>query len=563
MDQRQKNTSFPPDPNSVSVIPLGGIEDVTKNMYLYIYRNEILIVDCGIGFADETMLGVDLLLPDISYLLKTDKKIVGMVLTHGHEDHIGATPFILPQLPNFPVYASPFTAALTNEKLKEFRVQRNVQAVEFDGKELSIGSFKVSFIRVTHSVPDTANIFIKTPMGNFFHGSDYKYDLTPADGKETDFLKIAKSAEDGVIALLSDCLGAERAGFTPSEEHIERNFEREMRNCTGKFVVTTYSSHISRLNQIIRAAERVGKKVCFVGRSLIKVKTIGQKIGYLQMKEGTEVQVDALQKIPDNKLVLIVAGSQGQENSAMTRIATGEFKEIKLMPQDLVVFSADPIPGHEVLVNAVVDSIAKKGSRVIYSALTHEFHVSGHGSQGDILLLMSLTKPKYLMPISGNYKHMSAYRALGEKLGYQRQDIILGENGQEIIFTKDQVRFGQKFPIHNVYVDQLSGEEVEQFVLRDRERLAKEGIIIIMAEVNSGDGQLAETPIIVSRGFLQTDTENLSAALAREIKNVLSTNKGKVSNWVHVRRLISDAATKYMMRKLRRQPLILPVVIEV
>lgn len=555
--------------DSVSFIPLGGIEDVTRNMYVYEYKNEILIVDCGIGFADESMLGVDLLLPDITYLLKTEKKIVGMVLTHGHEDHIGAVPFILPQLNEklgytFPIYASRLTAALTNEKLREFRMDPVVKTVNLEkDSTVKIGSFHAQFIRITHSVPDSAHIFIKTPVGNFYHGSDFKIDLTPADNMRSDLQGIAKTSIDGVLCLMSDCLGSEHQGMSLTEANLYENIEKALESCTGKFFLTTYSSNISRLNQAIAAAEKHNRKVCFVGRSLIKVKDIGQKLGLLHMKPTTEVPIEALKNYSDKELMLLIAGSQGQENSALTRVANGEHKEIKMTHGDMVVFSSDTIPGNEISVNALIDAIAKRGGIVKYSDLTHKFHVSGHGYSKDLMLLMSLTKPKHVLPISGTYKHMVAYRGLAEEMGYKKDQIHLTENGQELIFTKHSVKRGKKFPIKHVYVDQVSGEEVESFVLRDRERLAKDGIIVVMTEIESDSGQLAENFGIVTRGFSPKDTEFLEKNLLQEIKQKLSNKKEKVGNWVHMRRVIEGIAGKYIDRSLRRRPLILPVIIEV
>jgi ribonuclease J len=552
---------------SITFLALGGEEDVTRNMYLYEYNNQILIVDCGLGFPDETMLGVDLLLPDISYLLevirKNGKKIIGMVLTHGHEDHIGGLPFILPQLPQFPIYASPFTAALANEKLTEFHLPASIQVVKFDDKEVRLGDFTISFIRVTHSVPDSANIFIKTPAGNLFHGSDFKFDLTPADGRRSDFIKMVQCAKEGVLALMSDCLGSERSGHTPSEESLGINLEREMRDCTGKFFVTTYSSNISRVNQIVKAAENVNRKVCFVGRSVVKVKQIAERMGYLHMRPGTEVQIADLPKFKNNQIVLVVAGSQGQENSALTRIADGEHKDIRLDPFDVVVFSSDPIPGNEVAINTLVDMISKNGAKAVHSQEAGKFHVSGHGSAGDHQLLIALTQPKYLVPISGTYRHMVDYRTLSQKMGYQRNQIFLVENGQEVLLNRNSARLGKKMNINNVYVDRVSGEEVEHFVVRDRERLGSEGIVVVMAEIAATDGQLVDKPEILVRGSSLTDTKVIASSLMQELEKALANNRGQVTNWGHVRRLIGDTASRHLFRKFRSRPLVLPVVIEV
>jgi ribonuclease J len=557
---------------TVKFLSLGGVEDVTRNMYVYEYKDQILLVDCGLGFPDETMFGVDLLLPDITYLLRncmpegqTTKKIVGMLLTHGHEDHIGGLPYILPQLPSFPVYASPLTAALANEKLAEFRTQRVVQVVPFTPGTLQIADFTITFIHVTHSIPDAAHLFIETPVGNFYHGADYKFDLTPADQNRTDFLKIAQAAQKGIVALLSDCLGAERPGFTPSEAMLTENFEKTMRDYQGKVFITTNSSNVSRLNQAIEAAEKLNRKVCFVGRSIIKAKRIAQHLGYLHIKRGTEIHIDQIPRFKSNQVMLLVAGSQGQENSAMTRIAGGEFKDIRLQPNDMVIFSADPIPGNELAVSSLVDAIAKKGATVLYSDIASgSFHVSGHGSSGDHMLLISLTQPKFLLPISGTYRHMVAYRTLCEKMNYKRPQIFLVENGQEVVFTAEHAKFGKKIAVKNVYVDEVSGEELEGYVIRDRERLAQEGVVILLVEINASTCQLARKPEVIMRGTaLPESTKDLAKFLHKEIARALSSQKGKITNRVYVRRIIGDVAERYIFNTFHSQPLVLPVVMEV
>ena len=557
---------------TVRFLSLGGVEDVTRNMYVYEYKDQILLVDCGLGFPDETMLGVDLLLPDITYLLqncmpegKAKKTIVGMLLTHGHEDHIGGLPYILPQLPPFPVYGSPLTAALANEKLTEIRTQPVVQVVPFTPGTMQIGDFTITFLHVTHSIPDAAHLFIETPAGNFYHGADYKFDLTPADGKRTEFLKIAQAAQKGITALLSDCLGAERPGFTPSEEMLTQNFEKTMRDYQGKVFITTNSSNVSRLNQAIEAAEKLNRKVCFVGRSIIKAKRIAQHLGYLHMKRGTEIQIDQMPRYKSNQVMLLVAGSQGQENSAMTRIAGGEIKDIRLQPNDMVIFSADPIPGNELAVSSLVDAIAKKGATVLYSDIASgSFHVSGHGSSGDHMLLISLTQPKFILPISGTYRHMIAYRSLCEKMHYKRNQIFLVENGQEVIFTAQHAKLGKKIAVKNVYVDEVSGEELERYVIRDRERLAQEGVVILLVEINASNCQLAREPDIIMRGTALPESKaDLTKFLHKEIARALSNQKGTLTNRVYVRRIIGDVAERYIFKKFHSQPLVLPVVIEV
>lgn len=553
--------------NSISIIPLGGVGDVTRNMYLYEYKNEILIVDCGIGFADETMLGVDLLLPDITYLLKSKKKIVGMLLSHGHEDHIGATPFILPQLfsngPQFPVFAAPFAAELTNEKLKEYKYGYQVKAVPFTNPQVRLGSFAATFIHVTHSVPDTSHIFIETPAGNFYHGSDFKFDNTPSDGQKSDYEKIQQLSQKGVVCLLSDCLGAEKAGRAGTEAHIGDEFDREIGQCSGKVIITTFSSHVARINQIIDAAVKHNRKICFSGRSLMKVKEVGKRLGYLHLEPHMEIELEQAKNYQDKDLVFIVAGAQGQEGSGMNRIVTGEHKEIKLRDNDTVIISADPIPGSELLAYGLIDEVAKKGIRVVYSGINKNIHVSGHGSQEELSQLMSLVKPKKLFPIGGNFRHMAAYSSLAQRAGYTKSDVILPEDGQEIIFANKAVQFGRMIPVKTVYVDQLSGGEMESYVLRDRQKLSEGGIAIVIAEIEAATGKLIEKPDIIMRGFTGIDEQKLRAKLYKEFVGMLSGRRGRVTDWVHIRKQFGGIAERMLARQFKARPLVLPIVIEV
>lgn len=551
--------------NQLSLIPLGGVGDVTKNMYLYQYQDQILIVDCGLGFADETMLGVNLLLPDISYLLKTNKKIIGMLLTHGHEDHMGALPFILPQLKSsFPIFATPLTAAMANAKLKEFGISHGVQTVQFDNPKVEIGNFTASFIRVTHSVPDSAHIFIQTPVGNFYHGSDFKLDQTPWDGKKTDMNRIEELSKLGVRCLLSDCLGAEKRGSTASEFFLYDNFAKVLANCKGKLIVTTYSSHIARINQIIKAAAEFKRKICFIGRSIVKTKEIVQKLGYLKLDANVEVQVNELSRYADSDLVLLVAGSQGQENSAMSRIVNGEHSEIRMNPQDTVIFSSDTIPGNEVLVNSLIDAIAKKGVKVLYSELGTQFHVSGHGSGDDLAKLINLTKPKKILPIGGNFRHMAAYKSIAQNLNYKDNDIFLVDDGAEIIFTQEGARVGQSLKTKNVYVDEITGREVESFVVRDRQKISESGIVIVLVEIDATNGRIVDSPDVIVRGFTM-NVKKIKEAIARDLTRKLNAKdkSSLVKNWVFMRRLVGEVSTEVIFRAFRRRPLVLPVVIEV
>ncbi|HSX41008.1 MAG TPA: ribonuclease J [Candidatus Saccharimonadales bacterium] len=546
----------------LSLIPLGGVGDVTKNMYLYQYKDEVLIVDCGIGFADETMLGVDLLLPDISYLLQSKKKIAGMVITHGHEDHMGALPFILPQISQqFPIYASRLTAALANEKLKEFAVPTRVEVVPF-GKTTQIGSFSATFIPVTHSVPDTSHIFITTPVGNFYHGSDFKFDDTPYDGKKSDYEMIKRLSSQGVLCLLSDCLGAEREGRTGSEKDILSHFQDAIAKSKGKCIITTYSSHMARLNQIIEATRNANRHISFVGRSLIKTKDVGKREGYLHLPSELDVPIDQIKNYPDNQLVLVVAGTQGQQESAMVRMANNQHKDVKINEEDTVIFSADPIPGNEVLVHELIDTLARRGATVLYPPVSHAFHVSGHGSQEELSQLMQLTKPKHIIPIGGQFRHMTAYRNMAISQGVSKNNILLLDDGQEVMFSRNEAGLGKKIPVKNVYVDEVSGEEVEHYVLRDRQKLSEGGIVIVLCEIDSGNGQLVGKPEVIIRGF-SPDVARLSQRIFKDISTALSQKKDRVTNWVYIRKLIGQITERRIYRDIRREPLVLPVVIEV
>jgi len=547
----------------VKFIPIGGLGDVTRNMYLYETESEILVVDCGFGFADETMLGVDLMLPDVSYLIQTQKKIVGMVLSHGHEDHIGALPFVVPQLPSFPIFGSPLTAAFANEKFVEFRLPNRVKTVAFDGGDIQLGSFKISFIRVTHSIPDASNLFIRTPVGNFLHASDFKFDLTPFDKKPTDFAKIVRCASEGVLCLMSDSLGAERKGFTPSEQALEESIELEMRKCEGKFILTTYSSNISRLNQAVIAAKKSGRKVCFVGRSLIKSKDIAEELGYMNFSKGFVIAVDQIRNFKDRDLCLIIAGSQGQENSSLSRVAHDEYREIKLNSKDVVVFSADPIPGNEISINAMIDAISRTGAKVVYSEVSDRFHVSGHGASRELLLMMALTSPRNVLPIGGTFRQMVAYKNLAKMHGLSDQNIILTDDGLETIFTKDRWTFGKKISLKNVYVDEISGEEVEQFVLRDRQKIAEQGVVIVMVEVDTQTGQIVDQPNIIARGFPTDEAKMLNKNLIQELKSNFQVKKAPVKDWIRFRKIVGDISERFISKNFKKNPLILPIVIEV
>lgn len=546
--------------NSVSIIPIGGVGDVTKNMYLYEYKDEILIVDCGIGFADSTAPGVDFLIPDVSYLKKTDKKIVGMILTHGHEDHIGALPFILPSIPDFPIYATPLTAEFIKEKIKDFGIKRKITTTSFKDT-VKMGNFTVSFVHITHSILDAANLIIKTPVGDFYHGSDYKFDFTPVDGKPSELRKIAKAGDQGLLCVLSDSVGAERKGYTPSELEIGQEFEDAIGRVKGKVFVTTYSSNISRMNQAIQAALKYNRKICFVGRSFMKARDVGRSLGYMNFPPKMEVKPQQARKLKPSQVMILLAGSQGQIESGLMRIASGEDRDFRVSKDDAVIFSADPIPGNEQNVNSLVDMLSKRGAKVYYSDINKGFHVSGHGSQKDIELLISLTTPKFVMPIGGTYKQLIAFREIANGLGYSDDKVVIGEAGKEIIFTKNGFRFGRDIKAATVYVDQITGEEVDNFVILDRKKISEEGILIVMVEVDSQTGEIVGKPDLITKGFNYSNKDQLSHKLFEQLTKTFSKRE-KVDNWRIYRRMIQQK-TESILFKQSREPLVIPVVVEV
>lgn len=552
--------------SGLSFISLGGMGTVTRNMYLYVVGNDIFIVDCGIGFPDQsTVPGVDFLIPDITYLKKLideGKKIVAMVLSHGHEDHIGAVPFLLDQLPQFPIYASKFTAALTNIKLKDFALNKRVEEVDFN-KEVKVGNFAFKLIRVTHSVPDTSHIFMKTSVGNFYHGCDYKFDLAPVDKKPSDLQSIVAVGNEGVSAMFSDCLGSEREGHSESESKITANFEDEFRRAKGKVFITTYSSNVARMNQAIEAAIKFNRKICFMGRSFLKVRDLARQLGYLNCPEKWEVKPERVASMNPKEVMILLPGSQAQEESALVRVATDSNRHgIKVDKNDTVIFSADPIPGNEVSIYALLDVLAKKGCRIIYSDVASDFHVSGHGNQNDIKLLASLVRPKFTVPISGNFRHMNAFKDLMKELNYDERNIILVESGQEVLFSGGNYRVNKKQDLKTVYVDEFTGDELEHFVLRDRQKISKEGVMIILAEVDTNSGKLVTPPDIIARGFLYPEKEEFSKKLAAELSKFLTEAKGKATNWGYYRKIIQRSAEKLLVRE-KREPMVIPIIVEV
>ncbi len=563
--------SFSPNTgkDAVRIVPLGGAGNVTKNMYLYEYRydgklRDILIVDCGIGFPDEEMFGIDLVIPDVRYLMDKRDKIRAIVFTHGHDDHIGGLPYIYPKLGRVPMYGPTLAAAFANLKLKETPIRDRVRPMTFD-KQVTAGVFRVSFIRLTHSVPDTSHLVIETPIGIFYHGSDFKFDPTPLDGKPSELEKINAVGKKGVLCMLSDSLGSERPGFTPSEQIIGETIEKELRLSQGKVLFTTQSSNISRIQLAIELAQKHGRKIAFLGRSIDQNVEESVKLGYMKFPRDVIINDRDLKRLPANKQFLVVAGAQGQPSSNLFRIASDAHKMVRLTDADTVIISADPIPGRENDVNKLIDQIYRHGARVSYSDIMEDLHVSGHGSSGDMMLLLSAVGPKYVWPIGGTYKHLMQYRRLAGDLGYDKRSVLIPEDGEVMEFSQNSApRVVDRVMLEDIMIDGLGIGDVGNVVLKDRQTIAHEGIVVVVVPVDASTGRMTSPPEIITRGFVYVKgSQQLLNRASSVVSHALTLKKGRITDWLSVKKRIEEALKEYLLKETGRSPLIVPVVLEV
>lgn len=547
---------------SLRIISLGGFGKVTSNMFVYEYGPDILLVDCGMGFPTEDMLGVDILIPDISYLKNKMDKIKGMVITHGHEDHTGALPYILPQLPNISVYASNLTANLIMDKLADYANMPKQINILPTGQPLQLGKFTVESVHVSHSIPDATNLIITTPVGTVYHGSDFKFDFTPLNSPLPDVGRIAVAGNSGITLLLSDSLGSERAGYTPSERTLTETFHREISDCPGKFIVTTMSSNISRWQQAIDAAISHGRKIAIMGRSIDRNLKVAIRLKYLNLPQNAFINLKQVKKMPPKTVCMLVAGSQAQTGSALERLSNGESKDVNILPGDKVVFSSDYIPGNETAVQSLIDSLSRLGATVVYSGIKDHLHVSGHGSQQDLLLMMTLTKPKFLLPIGGTYRHMVQYANLAQTAGYTPRQILLPGLTQTIEVTRDGARLGPTVEVKNIMVDGLGVGDVGNVVLRDRQLLAEEGVVVAVMEVDQNNLSQAIKIEIMSRGFVfEKENAQLLNLATGELQKVLAVKKDHVESEHHLRQIVVDTLERFFFDQTHRRPMVLPVVV--
>ena len=557
------NKFKPKDERSLKVIPLGGVGDVTKNMYVYEYGDDIVIVDCGVGFPDEGMPGVDLVIPDISYLRDKKHKIRAILITHGHEDHIGGLPFIWPTL-QVPIYTQRLTAGFIRSKFIEHNLPKNkIIEVKIDQK-LDLGVFKVSFYQVSHSVPDSTGIVIETPVGRIIHQADFKIDWTPVSGQVTDVGTVARLGSEGVLFLLIDCLRVDKPGFNKSEKSIEETFEKATLETPGKVLITMTSSNVSRMQQAINIAQKIGRKVAVVGRSFEKNFQIARDLGYLHVPPGIIIAPDEIHSFPGGKLLVLIAGAQGQVDSSLARVANEDHKQVKLKEGDSVIFSADPIPSTESAQNALIDDLTRIGANVYYSAVTSALHVSGHAALEELRLMVNLIKPKFILPIGGTFKHMRSFSKMAQEMGYPKNQIIDAEAGDVLNVSVDNIKIDGRVDVQNVYVDGLGIGDVGHMVLRDRQKMSEEGIVVVVVSVNRHTGKLTDEPDIISRGFVYEEfAQDILDEAKGVLKDSLEAHIHKNPDWRFIRKQIEDSLEKFFYNATERRPLILPVVVEV
>ncbi len=547
-------------------IPLGGIVGVTKNMYVYeMYNNDklkdIIIVDCGIGFPKEKELGVDFVIPDISYLMDKKQFIRAILITHGHEDHTSALPLLYDDLGRPPVYASLLTSMFIENKFKDKHKKILVNRVDFN-KEYIFGDFRVSYLKMTHSIPDTTHILIKTPVGTIYHGSDFKLDLTPPYGPVPDFYKITKAGHEGILCLLSDCLGSEREGLTLSENIVGQTFEDEMRKTKGKFIMTTFSSNISRIRQCVDAAIKFNRKICFLGRSMRENTKIAASIGYLPIPQSLFIKEEEVGRYPAGKICLIVAGSQGQYGSALSKLADRQNKSIQIKTGDKIIFSSDPIPGNENGVYETIEQLSEEGADVVYSDIADQLHSSGHGNQEDLKFLIRFTNPKYFIPIGGTIRHQKQYENLVEQLSYDKKTVFSLNEGETIWFVKNKAYKGDKVETKNIYVDAYGIGDVGSVILRDRKTLATDGIVFALSVVDN-KGVLLGSPKIFSRGFVFEKEENRLYSEAEKIaEGVFQIKNDKTFDAGKMQYEVIKNLEEFFRKATGRKPLIVVEVIQ-
>lgn len=547
----------------ISIIPLGGLGEIGKNMTAFRYGDDIILIDAGLAFPDDDMLGIDLVIPDTTYLMENKDKLKAIFLTHGHEDHIGALPYVLKDF-DVPVYGTPLTLGILEGRLEENGVScENLKTVR-PGNIVRVGPFKLEFIRVNHSIPDAVAIAIHTPIGIIVHTGDFKFDQTPVDGQVTQFSRLAELGDRGVLCLLSDSTNIERPGFTPSEKVVGRTLDEQFRQAKNRIIVATFSSNVHRIQQVIDSAVKNKRKVAVIGRSMVNVVNISIETGYLKVPEGTLIDIDEVKNYNPRQIVICTTGSQGEPMSALTRMANSDHRKVTIMPGDTVIISATPIPGNEKGVSRTVDSLYKLGAEVIYEK-EMGIHVSGHASQEEIKLMHNLVRPKFFMPVHGEYRHLVKHKKLAIDLGMPKENIIIAENGSVVDLTAKSISITGKVPAGQVLIDGLGVGDVGNVVLRDRRQLSQDGILIVVVSIDHHDYTVVSGPDIVSRGFVYVkESEDLmDEAKLRVMKTLDKCHDNNITEWSAIKSAVRDNLGRYLYEKTQRRPMIMPIIMEV
>ncbi|SFA77615.1 ribonuclease J [Clostridium frigidicarnis] len=550
--------------DKVKIIPLGGLNEIGKNMTIIEYKEDIIVIDCGLKFPDEDMFGIDIVIPDVTYLIKNKEKVRGIFFTHGHEDHIGALPYILKQL-NVPVYGTKLTLGIIETKLKEHGLLSTTNLITVKARDIiRLQSASVEFIKTNHSIADSVAIAIHTPLGVILHTGDFKIDYTPIDGEIMDFARFAELGKKGVLAMLADSTNVERPGYTMSERTVGETFENIFSSANGRIIVATFASNIHRIQQILMAAEKYGRKVAVSGRSMENTVAVATELGYLTPGKDVVINIDAINRYPNDKIVIITTGSQGEPMSALARMATSEHKKVNIIEGDMVIISASPIPGNEKLISKVINQLFKKGAEVIYEALA-DVHVSGHACQEELKLMHCLAKPRFFIPVHGEYRHLKQHKELAQKLGMNSNNIIIMDNGEVVEITRDSIRKNGTVISGQVFVDGLGVGDVGNIVLRDRKHLSQDGILTVVVTIERESGAVIAGPDIISRGFVYVrESEDLMGEAREIVKAALKECEAKkISDWASMKAMIKDALRVYLYEKTKRKPMILPIIMEI
>ena len=548
----------------IKIIPLGGVNEIGKNLTVIEYKNDIVVIDCGLRFPDEDMLGIDVVIPDITYLIKNAEKVKGIFLTHGHEDHIGALPYVLKQL-NVPVYGTKLTLGIVETKLKEHGLLGSVELKCVKPRDIiKLENVSVEFIKTSHSIADSVAIAIHTPLGVVFHTGDFKIDYTPIDGEVADLARFAELGKKGVLLMLCDSTNVERPGYTMSEKTVGETFDKIFADAKGRIIVATFASNIHRIQQVVTSAKKYGRKVAVSGRSMENIVAVAMELGYIDIEKDVLINIDNINKYADNQVVIVTTGSQGEPMAALSRMASSEHKKVTIKQGDMIIISASPIPGNEKLISRVINQLFKKGADVIYEALA-DVHVSGHACQEELKLMHTLIKPKFFMPVHGEYRHLKQHSQLAQKLGMPEEKIVLADNGDVIEVTRDSIRKNGSVVSGQVFVDGLGVGDVGNIVLRDRKHLSQDGILTVVVTIEKESGNVIAGPDIISRGFVYVrESENLMEEARDVVKDVLKQCEEKhVTEWASIKSNIKEELRIFLYEKTKRKPMILPIIMEI